>query len=174
MVRFRGKPCPGPPSGRGRESRPTAAASAPAGGCGVKDQVSRAGARLRTRARREVATGASDGRLEFAFKGRGLRVNEEIRETARRKLSRLARMEPRATVVDLEVIANRNPRLTPFRVEGELRRPRRSFRASGEGPDVATALDQLARRLERQVRDDHSRRRARPSGRGNGLESAHA
>ena len=112
--------------------------------------------------------------MEFTFKGRGLRITEEIREVVRHKLGRLARMEPRATVLEIEVIAQRNPRLDPFRVDGALMRPRRTFRAHGEAPDVPTAVDQLARRLERQVRDDHSRRRTRPPGRGNGLESAHA
>jgi ribosomal subunit interface protein len=112
--------------------------------------------------------------MEFTFKGRGLRITDDIREATRHKLARLARMEPRATMLEIEVIAQRNPRLRPFRVDGALMRPRKTFRAHGEGSDVPTALDQLVERLERQVRDDHSRRRTRPSGRGNGLESAHA
>jgi ribosomal subunit interface protein len=112
--------------------------------------------------------------MDFAFKGRGMRVTTEIREAAEHKLGRLARMEPRATVLEVEVIAQRNPRLSRFRVDGALMRPRKTFRAHGEGSDVPTALDQLAARLERQVRDHHSRRRTRPPGRGNGLESAHA
>jgi ribosomal subunit interface protein len=112
--------------------------------------------------------------MEFAFKGRGIRVTDEIREAAEHKLRRLARMEPRATLLEIEITAEHNPRLRgTHRVEGVLRIPRKTFRAQGEAPDVPTALDQLAERLERQVRDHHSRRRARP-GRGNGLESAHA
>jgi ribosomal subunit interface protein len=112
--------------------------------------------------------------MEFTFKGRGLRITDEIREVSVHKLSRFARMEPRATLMEIEVIAQRNPRVSPFRVDGALMRPRKTVRAHGEGPDVPTALDQLAERLERQVRDDHSRRRTRPPGKGNGLESAHA
>jgi len=112
--------------------------------------------------------------MEFTFKGRGLRITDEIREVARHKLARLARMEPRATELEIEVIAQRNPRVAPFRVEAALARPRKTFRAHGEGPDVPTAVDQVAERLERQVRDAHSRRRTRPPGRVNGLESAHA
>ena len=112
--------------------------------------------------------------MEFTFKGRGLRISEEIRQVARHKLARLARMEPRATLVEIEVIVQRNPRLPPFRVDGALIRPRKTFRAHGEGPDAPTAVDQLAERLERQVRDDHSRRRPRRPAKGNGLESAHA
>lgn len=112
--------------------------------------------------------------MEFTFKGRGLRINDEIREVARHKLSRLGRMEPRASLLEVEVIAQRNPRLPPFRVDGALTRPRKTFRAHGAGPDVSTAVDQLAERLERQVRDDHGKRRPRRPAKGNGLESAHA
>ena len=120
--------------------------------------------------------------MEFAFKGRGIRPTDEIRRTAEHKLSRLGRMEPRATHLEVEVIARRNPRVAGFLVEGALTIPRKTFRASGEGSDVPTAIDQLAARLERQGRDHHSRRRRRPAagtGRGpdgttDGLESAHA
>ena len=113
--------------------------------------------------------------MEFAFKGRGTRITEQIREAAEHKLARLARMEPRATLLEIEITVERNPRLHgTHRVDGVLTTPRKTFRAQGQGPDVPTALDQLAGRLERQVRDHHGRRRARPPGRGNGLESAHA
>jgi len=113
-------------------------------------------------------------RMGFTFKGRGHRLTDEIKRTAEHKLSRLGRMEPRATLLEVEVIAQRNPRLPAFRIEGALVIPRTTFRAHGEGPDVPTAIDQLAGRLERQVRDHHSRRRTRPAGRSDGLESAHA
>jgi ribosomal subunit interface protein len=113
--------------------------------------------------------------MEFAFKGRSTRVTDQIRQEAEHKLARLARMEPRATLLEIEIAVERNPRLGgTHRVEGALTIPRRTFRAQGAGPDASTALDQLAERLERQVRDHHGRRRARPPGKGNGLESAHA
>ena len=116
--------------------------------------------------------------MEFVFKGRGIRVTDQIREAAEHKLARLARMEPRATLVEVEITVERNPRLAgTHRVDGALTIPRRTFRAQGTGVDVLTALDELAERLERQVRDHrsrHRRRRTRPSGKGNGLESAHA
>jgi ribosomal subunit interface protein len=113
--------------------------------------------------------------MEFAFKGRGIRITDEIREAATHKLSHLARLEPRATLVEVEVIVERNPRLGgTHRVEGALFIPRKTFRAHGEGPDVPKALDQLSERLGRQVRDHHGKRRPRVTGKGNGLESAHA
>ncbi len=112
--------------------------------------------------------------MEFALKGHGIHITDQIRETAEHKLARLARMEPRATLLDIEITLERDPRPRgSLRVEGVLRLPRRTLRAQGSGRDLPTALDQLAGRLERQVRDHHGRRRARP-GKGNGLESAHA
>jgi ribosomal subunit interface protein len=120
-------------------------------------------------------TTAQGPQLRFAFKGRGIRLTDEIKRTAEHKLSRLGRMEPRATVLEIEIIARRNPRLhDAFLVEGALVIPRTTFRAHAEAPDVPSAVDRLAERLERQVRDHHSRRRTRPAGRSDGLESAHA
>ncbi|MEO8293838.1 MAG: ribosome-associated translation inhibitor RaiA [Actinomycetota bacterium] len=113
--------------------------------------------------------------MEFVVTGRGIRVTDQIREAAEHKLARLTRMEPRATRIEIEITVAGNPRLRgSHHVEAVLRVPRATFRAQGRGPDVPTALDQLADRLERQVRDHHGRRRPRPPGKGNGLESAHA
>jgi ribosomal subunit interface protein len=113
--------------------------------------------------------------MEFAFKGRGVRITDEIRDAARHKLSHLAKLEPRATLMEVEVIVERNPRLGgTHRIEGALSIPRKTFRAHGEGPDVPRALAQLEERLERQIRDHHGKRRPRVTGKGNGLESAHA
>ncbi len=100
--------------------------------------------------------------MELLLKGRGVRLTEQLRRSAERKLSRLARMEPRAVRLEVEVIAERNPRLDGARrVEGALHLPRRTFRAEAEAKDVDGALDVLAERLERQVRDHHDRRRRR-------------
>ncbi|HXF71654.1 MAG TPA: ribosome-associated translation inhibitor RaiA [Actinomycetota bacterium] len=100
--------------------------------------------------------------MELLLKGRGVPVTDQLRRAAERKLSRLARMEPRAVRLEVEVIAERNPRLDGARrVEGALHLPRRTFRAEAEAKDVDGALDVLAERLERQVRDHHDRRRRR-------------
>ncbi|HWO69514.1 MAG TPA: ribosome-associated translation inhibitor RaiA [Actinomycetota bacterium] len=101
--------------------------------------------------------------MELSLKGRGVQITDQLRRSAERKLSRLARMEPRAVRLEVEVIAERNPRLDGARrIEGALHLPRRTFRAEAEAKDVDGALDVLAERLERQVRDHHERRRRRP------------
>ena len=107
--------------------------------------------------------------MEFTYTGRGLRLTEEMKATAEHKLRRLEHMEPRAVRLDIE-IAGTNDRAASTRVEGRLRVPRKTFIAHAEAARLEEALDQLAERLERQVRDHHGRRRARLASR-IGLES---
>ena len=110
--------------------------------------------------------------MDLTFTGRGLAVTDEIRETAERKLSHLARLEPRTTRVDLEFIAEHHPRIDGTkRVEVALYVPRKTFRAEAEAKDVPTALDRVAERLDRQIRDYHGRRKKRAAKR-DALESA--
>jgi ribosomal subunit interface protein len=109
--------------------------------------------------------------MELTYTGRGLAVTDEMRETARHKLERLERLEPRTTRIDLEIISEHHPK--PYgmkRVEAALRIPRTTFRAHAEAPDVPSALDDIAEKLERQLRDHHGKRRSRFH---RGLESAH-
>ena len=142
------------------------AANPSAGGCGVKDQVSRAGAP-------PEAEEETQERMDLSFTGRGLQVTDEMREWAEHKFARLARLEPRVTWVELEFIAEHHPRLDGVkRVEAAFRVPRKTFRAEAEADDVPTALDRVAERLERQIRDHHGRRRKRPSRKADALESA--
>lgn len=112
--------------------------------------------------------------MDLTFAGRGLAVDDEVRQAAEHKLSRLARLEPRTTRIDLEFIAEHYPRPDGVkRVEAALRVPRKTFRAQAEAQDVPSALDLLAERLERQIRDHHGRRKARLTAKANALESAH-
>jgi ribosomal subunit interface protein len=100
--------------------------------------------------------------MDLFVKGRGTRITDNLRSAASHKLGRLARMEPRATRVDVEVISEKNPRLGgKKRVEASLATPRRTFHAHAEAYDVESALDQLAEKLERQLRDHRTKRRTR-------------
>ena len=109
--------------------------------------------------------------MELTFTGRGLPVTDEIREAAQHKLSRLERMEPRVTGIDLELIAEHHPRPDGVkRVEAALRIPRKTFRAHAEADKVSAAIDAVAEKLERQLRDHHGRKRT--SRHAGGLESA--
>ncbi len=96
------------------------------------------------------------------MKGRGVRVTEQMRTKAEHKLGRLSRLDPRAEWVEVEVISERNRRLNGTkRVEGTLALPRHTVRASASAPDFDAALDLLAERLERQVRDYREKRKKR-------------
>ncbi|HZP91101.1 MAG TPA: ribosome-associated translation inhibitor RaiA, partial [Actinomycetota bacterium] len=92
--------------------------------------------------------------MDLVLKARGTRITDHVRNAARRKLSRLERLEPKVTRLELELISEKNPRLGGVRrVEAAFETPRRTFRASAEGSDVDSALDAIAEKLERQLRD---------------------
>lgn len=111
--------------------------------------------------------------MDLVLKGRGARITEHDRGAAAHKLTRLSRLEPRVTRVEVEIITERNPRRRGGkRLEASLEIPRKTFRASAQGSDVETALDRLAERLERQLRDHHGKRRKRMAAGTNRLESA--
>ena len=109
--------------------------------------------------------------MDLSFTGRGMRVTEDIRLTAEQKLAPLERLEPRTTRIEVELINEHHPRPDGLkRVEAALRIPRKTFRAEAEAEDVATAIDRVKEKLERQLRDHHGRKR--PWRRKRGLESA--
>ena len=99
--------------------------------------------------------------MQLMYTGRGVQVTDEIKESAAHKLARLERIEPRTVSIDLEFIAEHHPKPDGTkRVEAALKVPRKTFRASAEADDVPTALDRVAEKLERQIRDHHGKKRA--------------
>jgi ribosomal subunit interface protein len=101
--------------------------------------------------------------LQVTFTGRGLPVSDEIREQAAHKLARLQRLEPRTSRLQLEFVAEHHPSPTNGlkMIKATLTVPRKTFRAHAEAADLRSALDDVAAKLERQVRDHHGRRMAR-------------
>ena len=111
--------------------------------------------------------------MDLVLKGRGHRVSERDRSAADKKLGRLARINPRIVRCEVEILAEKRPRLSPaLRVEAAVEAPRRTFRVSAEGRDVETALDQVAGRLERQLRDHADKRKTRTTRGVDRLQSA--
>ena len=111
--------------------------------------------------------------MDVVVKGRGTRVTDRIRGSAQHKLARLERIEPRATRVDIQVIAEPNAqRVLARRVEAAVATPRKTFRAHAEAGDVDSAIDRLVDKLERQIRDHHGKRRARVAAGAKGVASA--
>ena len=100
--------------------------------------------------------------MERVLKGRGTRVTERLRQVTEHKLTRLDRIEPKLTRLEIEVTSEKNPRQGgAHRVDAVATTPRKSYRAHADARDVESALDVIAERLERQIRDHHDRRRAR-------------
>jgi putative sigma-54 modulation protein len=111
--------------------------------------------------------------MDLLFTGRGVEITDEVRGAAEHKLARLERLEPRVTRVDLEFITEHHPRLDgTVHVEAAFYVPRKTFRAEAEAEDAPTALDKLAERLERQIRDYHGRKKKRPAKKTDALDSA--
>jgi ribosomal subunit interface protein len=100
--------------------------------------------------------------MDLTFTGRGLPVSDDIREQAEHKLARLERLEPRTMRIDLELVAEHHPRPDGLKmIKAALKIPRKTFRARAEADDVRTALDHVAEKLERQIRDHHGKRLGR-------------
>jgi ribosomal subunit interface protein len=100
--------------------------------------------------------------MELILKGRGVKITEHLRSVAERKFTKLERLDPSVLRLEVEVANHRNPRQGgAHRVEAAFETPRRTFRASVETPDLEGALDRVAAKLDRQIRDHRDRRRAK-------------
>jgi putative sigma-54 modulation protein len=111
--------------------------------------------------------------MDVVVTGRGTRVTDRIRGFAEHKLAHLERIEPRAVRIEVQVVAEPNARRTlARRVDAALATPRKTFRAHARAEDVESALDRLADKLERQLRDHHGKRRARQGAGVKGVASA--
>jgi ribosomal subunit interface protein len=100
--------------------------------------------------------------MDLVLNARGEKLTDEIREAAEHKLSRLERMEPKVTRLEVEIISERNPRLGGrHRVEAAFDTPRKTYRARADATEVETALDEIVEKLERQIRDHHTKRRTK-------------
>ncbi len=100
--------------------------------------------------------------MDLVVKGRGARVSSRARQVIERKVDRLVRHEPRIQRIEVLVNEESNPRVTGrHRVEASCRTPRRTFHASATGSSLDATIDQVMRRLSRQLADHQGRRRAK-------------
>jgi ribosomal subunit interface protein len=100
--------------------------------------------------------------MELVVKGRHTRVSPQVRQRIERKLAKLGRLSSRVQLVEVELTEEPRGRIGGgHRVEASCRTPRRTFRASATGEDVDSALDLVVTRLERQLKDERGKRRAR-------------
>src|SRR2546423_13314982 len=100
--------------------------------------------------------------MDLTLKGRGVHITDQLRGRAEHKLAKLARLDPGADRVEIEVIAERaSHRNGTKRIEATVTLRGHVVRASASAQDADAALDLLADRLERQVRDYRDQRAKR-------------
>ena len=96
--------------------------------------------------------------MQLHVKGKNLEVNESIRDYAERKLRKLERRVHDSTTVELELAVERNPSIAESQVaEATVHVKGRTLRARETARDMKAAIDALADKLVRQVRDRHDK-----------------
>ena len=97
--------------------------------------------------------------MELQVKGKNLEVNESIRSYAERKFRKLERRLNDSTRVELELAVEKNPSIADSQVaEATVHVKGRTLRARETARDMKAAIDELADKLVRQVRDLHDKK----------------
>ena len=97
--------------------------------------------------------------MQLHVKGRNLEVNDSMLSYVERKLQKLDRRVHDLTEVEIELAVERNPSIADSQVaEATVHLKGRTLRAREAARDMKAAVDQLADKLVRQVRDLHEKR----------------
>src|SRR4051812_31564593 len=106
---------------------------------------------------RTAATGEAP--MQLHVKGKNLEVSDSMRSYVERKLQKLDRRVHELTEVEIELAIERNPSIADSQVaEATVHLKGRTLRARETARDMKAAIDQLADKLTRQVRDLHDKR----------------
>jgi putative sigma-54 modulation protein len=98
--------------------------------------------------------------MRLEVKGKNVEVSDAVRAYAEEKLGKLERQLNGETVVELELWEERNPSIAASHVaEGTVWTKGPVLRARESSPDVKASIDQLADKLERQVKRYREKRR---------------
>jgi putative sigma-54 modulation protein len=102
--------------------------------------------------------------VQLQVKGRNTSVTDALFDHAEQKLEKLARIMPpwdEATAVELELSVEKNPKIERSQIaEVTVRTKGPVLRARESATDMYTAIDQAARKLERQALRYRERRKA--------------
>ena len=97
--------------------------------------------------------------MQLHVKGRNLEVNESMRTYVERKLEKLDRRVHELTRVEIELSVERNPSIADSQVADAIVYLKgHTLRARETARDMKAAVDELADKLVRQVRDLHDKR----------------
>ena len=109
--------------------------------------------------------------MDIAIVGRHTKVSEDMRQKIFEKMEKVESLAPRATRAEINVVHERNPRLSADRERVEITvHDHGVIRAEAAADDRHVALDQAAARIVEQLRKQHERRAKRH----NGKPSLHA
>lgn len=99
--------------------------------------------------------------MDIVVKSRNTDVDERFRASVREKLGRLAKLDPKADRVDVEIAEERNPRQADVRMRVELTCRTRGpvVRAEASAADEHAALDLAIGKLDMRLRRAADRRR---------------
>jgi putative sigma-54 modulation protein len=98
--------------------------------------------------------------VNLILSGRGVQLDERLRQYATEKLSRVERFFDRIIKMDVELRRERTSRVADrHQVEVTVKTPGETLRAHGEGIDHFAAIDVAADRLETQIKRFKSRLR---------------
>jgi ribosome hibernation promoting factor len=97
--------------------------------------------------------------MQLHVKGRNLEVTDSIRDYAERKLQKLDRRVHESTRVEIELAVEKNPSIAESQVaEATVHLKGHTLRARETARDMKAAIDELADKLVRQIKDIHDKR----------------
>ena len=97
--------------------------------------------------------------MRLQVKGKNLEVSDSMRRYAEEKLGKLNRQLHELTQVELELCVEKNPSIAQNQVaEATVWTKGPTLRAREASTDMKAAIDELADKLVRQVRDLHDKR----------------
>src|SRR6188472_3393551 len=97
--------------------------------------------------------------MQLDVKGKNVEVNDSIRSYAERKLQKLDRRVHESTRVEIELAVEKNPSIAESQVaEATVHLKGHTLRARETARDMKAAIDELADKLVRQVKDIHDKR----------------
>ena len=101
--------------------------------------------------------------MRLQVKGKNVEVSPSIREYTEAKFVKLAKQLAEPTQVEVELSEEKNPSIPASQVaEGTIFTKGPTIRAREASPDIRASIDQLAEKLERQVKRYRERRRVEP------------
>jgi len=97
--------------------------------------------------------------MQLHVKGKNLEVNDSTRSYVERKLQKLDRRVHESTQVEIELAVEKNPSIAESQVaEATVHLKGHTLRAREAAYDMKAAIDELADKLVRQVKDIHDKR----------------